>query len=463
MRLFFSIFLSMSFFFAGIFAQGLQNYDTSVKPPNFVVPPVNINPGVNNSDVGPLLSNGVLVTSFPDYSGNLHPMGIAFNGTHYYVCGGGTNPGDIAQLDAAFNLITTQNVALDCRSIFFNPADGQIYIKGYTNNGLFRLHTSPFDGTFDVVFTGIFQDSQSKVCASLDGSKLYDHNNGTSREYNSSTGAVLNTITLNLQHNLDWPRGVLIAHTGTYLLTYAHPVVYAYDPTNGNYVSACTLATQPSSSEWSIAYTNGMFFVTDAAEGTWYAWTIDQGVPVELTSFSANVQNGEVILNWATATETNNQGFEIERKSESGDFEKIGYVAGFGTTTEPKSYSFMDSGIPAGHYTYRLKQIDFGGTYEYSEEVNVEVGNPSEYVLEQNYPNPFNPATTIKYSLPENSFVNLSVFNSLGELVNTLVNEEQMTGVHKVDFNAAGLPSGTYLYQLRTPVSVLTGKMVLLK
>jgi hypothetical protein len=463
MKQLYSLCVLIFFFTVSLFPQGLQNDDTSLRPPNFIVPPAGVNSTGSNSDVGPLLTNGVLVTTFPDYSGNLHPMGIAFNGTHYYVCGGGTNPGDIAQLDAAFNLITTQNVALDCRSIFYNPADGQIYIKGYTNNGLFRLHTSPFDGTFDIVFTGIFQDNQSKVCASLDGSKLYDHNNGTAREYNSTTGAVLNTITLNLQHNLNWPRGVLVAHTGTYLLTYAHPVVYAYDPTNGNFVSACTLATQPSSSEWSMAYTNGMFFITDVSEGTWYAWTIDQGVPVELTSFTANVNNNEVTLNWATATETNNQGFEIERKALNREFEKIGYVAGFGTTTEPKSYSFKDSDIPAGNYFYRLKQIDFGGSFEYSDVIEAKVGNPEEFILEQNYPNPFNPTTTIKYSLPENSFVNLSLLNMLGEEIKTLVNEEQVAGTHTINFDADGLASGTYIYRLRTPSSVLTGKMLLIK
>ena len=110
-----------------------------------------------------------------------------------------------------------------------------------------------------------------------------------------------------------------------------------------------------------------------------------------------------------------------------------------------------------------MNQTDFNGSYEYSNEVSVEVGAPAEFELSQNYPNPFNPNTMIKYSLPVNSFVNLAVFNSLGEKVWTLVNEEQAAGTHNLSFDATELASGTYIYQLRTGTAALTGKMVLLK
>lgn len=276
------------------------------------------------SDVGPLLTNGVLVTTFSDVPGNLHPMGIVFDGTYYWRVGGGGSPGLVSQLDASFNLVASQNVDLDCRGIFYNPADGEVYIKGFTNNGLYRLHTNPFTGGFDVVYTSFFQNAQSKACMSfLDGTKMYDHLDGTVNEYDFATGTLLNTISLSLQHDLTWPRGNLIAHSGTYLLTYAHNVVYAYDIATGNFASACTLATQPSSYEWPMSYTNGMFFIPDNTEATWYVWTIDQGVPVELTSFEAVSINDEVQLNWATATETNNQGFEIERAEPEGEFSNI--------------------------------------------------------------------------------------------------------------------------------------------
>ena len=111
---------------------------------------------------------------------------------------------------------------------------------------------------------------------------------------------------------------------------------------------------------------------------------------------------------------------------------KSGYAAGFGTTTEPKSYSFIDSKLESGNYIYRLKQIDFNGTYSYSDEVNVEVEIPLVYSLEQNYPNPFNPSTTIKYSIQKDGFVKLAVYNLLGEEVTVLVNNEQKAGRYEV-------------------------------
>jgi hypothetical protein len=186
-------------------------------------------------------------------------------------------------------------------------------------------------------------------------------------------------------------------------------------------------------------------------------------VPVELTSFTAQVVKDGVELNWRTATETNNQGFDIERMTNNGSFEKIGYVAGYGTTTEPKTYSFIDTELPEGKYTYRLKQIDFNGSYSYSDEVNADVTLPIEYALEQNYPNPFNPSTTIKYSIAEDGFVNLAVYNMLGEEVTKLVNAQQKAGRYEINFNAENLSSGVYVYRLETSKFISSRKLVLMK
>jgi hypothetical protein len=186
-------------------------------------------------------------------------------------------------------------------------------------------------------------------------------------------------------------------------------------------------------------------------------------VPVELTSFTAVAANDEVELNWRTATETNNQGFQIERMNAGGTFEQIGYVAGFGTTTEPKAYSFVDSKLEAGSYTYRLKQIDFDGTFTYSEQVNVDVDIPLVFALEQNYPNPFNPSTTIKYSIAEDGLVKLAIYNMLGEEVTTLVNTQQKAGRYEVSFNAGGLSSGVYVYRIESANFTASKKLMLMK
>ena len=187
-------------------------------------------------------------------------------------------------------------------------------------------------------------------------------------------------------------------------------------------------------------------------------------IPVELTSFTATVNNeGSVVLNWSTATEVNNHMFEIERENTEGQFNKIGFVEGHGTTAEQQEYSYVDNSVKTGTYYYRLKQIDFSGQYEYSNEIEIEVNGPLTFGLEQNYPNPFNPSTLIKYSVPENGFVKLSIYNLVGEEVNVLVSKTVDAGFYEVTFNATNLPSGTYFYRLQTGNTVQAKKMVLMK
>jgi hypothetical protein len=183
-------------------------------------------------------------------------------------------------------------------------------------------------------------------------------------------------------------------------------------------------------------------------------WAIDNfaiyftdPVPVELTSFAANVSDGNVTLNWSTSTETNNQGFDVERNSGSG-FEKIGFVAGFGTSSEINNYSYVDASVQEGTYTYRLKQVDYDGTSEYSETIEVDVIAPDVFALEQNYPNPFNPSTMIKFSLAADSKVSLTVFDVLGQEVANLISGNLAAGSHEVNFNASNVNSGVYFYRI---------------
>jgi len=170
-------------------------------------------------------------------------------------------------------------------------------------------------------------------------------------------------------------------------------------------------------------------------------------VPVELTSFTAIADYGVVELSWITATETNNQGFEVQR-SAGGEFETIAFVEGHGTTTETQVYTYTDKSVNIGSYSYRLKQVDFSGTFEYSSVVEVDVPAPAVFALDQNYPNPFNPSTMISFRLAVDSKVSLKVFDVLGQEVATLVNTNLAAGGHSVDFDASSLNSGVYLYRI---------------
>jgi len=207
------------------------------------------------------------------------------------------------------------------------------------------------------------------------------------------------------------------------------------------------------------------FFGAVATDETYYDdyQVLDLIIPVELTSFTASVNEGNVVLNWSTATETNNHLFEIERKAVTSEYITIGYVEGAGTTTEPQNYSYADNEVETGTYTYRLKQVDFDGTFTYSNEVEVDVTAPLSFNLDQNYPNPFNPTTNINYSIQEAGNIILAVYNTVGEKVAVLVNGYSEAGHFEVSFDASNLTSGVYLYKLQSANSVQTKKMMLLK
>ena len=196
--------------------------------------------------------------------------------------------------------------------------------------------------------------------------------------------------------------------------------------------------------------------------------TISVPLPVELTSFKASIKNIEVELNWETATEVNNYGFEIERKNISenikeGDWIKIGFVHGHGTSNSTKKYSFIDKNFTGGtKFNYRLKQIDMDGKYEFSKEVEIEL-IPKEYFLYQNYPNPFNPETYFKFQIVSRGLVTLKIYDILGKEIATIVNEEHEPGFYQYKWNASGLASGVYFYRLQAGDFISTKKLLLMK
>ena len=174
-----------------------------------------------------------------------------------------------------------------------------------------------------------------------------------------------------------------------------------------------------------------------------YELNIDSPLPVELTSFIASIVGEHIYLKWTTATEINNYGFEIERSVDQGDFKKIGFVIGNGNSNSPKEYSFQDNYVN-GFLSYRLKQIDNDGSYSYSDIVNVEALSVRDFALYQNYPNPFNPITSIKFKIPVDSKVKLTVSNILGEELETLFEGPQNPGIHEIVWNGDNYASGVY-------------------
>jgi hypothetical protein len=192
-------------------------------------------------------------------------------------------------------------------------------------------------------------------------------------------------------------------------------------------------------------------------------------LPVELGSFTANVNRRDVVLSWTTISEQNNIGFDIERKlSVSEVWTKIGGVSGNGTSNLQHNYSFEDRNLITGKYNYRLKQIDNNGNYEYHQlQSLVDVGVPTKYDLSQNYPNPFNPTTKINYDLPFDSKVSIKLFDMSGREVALILNESKSAGYYTVQFNGTNLASGVYFYNIIAEGGnnkfITTKKMVLVK
>jgi hypothetical protein len=288
----------------------------------------------------------------------------------------------------------------------------------------------------------------------------------------------------------DYPRaqvGSIIynQHTATYYMFYCGGDFFTWkigyataSSINGPWSKSTNNPTFTTTlSSWDSYYVSFPCIIYDTISGNykmWYAGNNVPGggkiglatsltVPVEFISFIASANGNEVKLSWSTATELNNQGFEVQRKFGSNDFVTIGSVKGKGTTTSLNNYSYTDKLIDPGKYLYRLKQVDFNGTFEYSNVIEVDVRSVDKFALELNYPNPFNPSTKISWQSPVNGRQVLKVFDVLGNEIATLVNEEKEAGYHSIDFNGSNLPSGIYFYQLRSGSFIQTKQMLLLK
>jgi len=186
-------------------------------------------------------------------------------------------------------------------------------------------------------------------------------------------------------------------------------------------------------------------------------------VPVELTTFSAKFVNQQVQLTWVTATETNNYGFEIERRDDSSGYETLAFVSGNGTSANSVTYNFVDKNLFAGRYYYRLKQLDYDGSFKYSEEVLVDIPILSDFKLFQNYPNPFNPSTKIKFYTPTQDRIKIGLYDLLGNEIKILFNDQVNSGSYQVDIDGSNLASGTYFVKMIGKQNQQTIKISLIK
>jgi len=342
-------------------------------------------------------------------------------------------------------------------------------LKVYHNTIIINEHAST------LVSYGIGNHTNGTGSVNIDLKNNIIINNYTGNTSSAAIGLIPVTSVLTSDYNLLLSDSILVNYQGTNFTDLTAWQATTQDANSVsksvNFVSATDLhLTGSSNGDVDLAGTPIAGITTDidgdTRSTTFPYMGADEAsvpIPVELTAFSASYENGMVMLKWTTATETNNQGFEIQRKSNE-DYTTIGFVNGNGTTTQPQSYSFTDNEIGNGVYSYRLKQMDYDGTFSYSNVIEVDVTAPLQFELSQNYPNPFNPSTTINFSLAKESNVNLKVFDLLGQEIISLVNNEFMTaGSYSYKFDASKLASGTYIYRLEAGDFVQTKKMTLTK
>jgi hypothetical protein len=226
---------------------------------------------------------------------------------------------------------------------------------------------------------------------------------------------------------------------------------------------------------------NQLYLCSFGSTGRIYKLRSPESVPVQLVSLTARaLANNSVRLDWRTISEVNNYGFFVQRRSEGAMSEGLlteddwrdvphGFVAGHGTTNEPRQYSFVDNSVFVGSWLYRLRQVDLDGTEHFSEPVSVSMAtsvsesHPLTFSLEQNYPNPFNPTTNFKFRIAEFGFVSLKVFDVLGNQVATVVDEVLSAGAHSRTFDASRLASGVYYYRMKSGNFGATRRMTVMK
>jgi len=417
-------------------------------------------------------------TSEPGY-GNTSSNPRTWNGTVYYTyTGAPSNDFNFYNLTVSTDGTVTTTDDIHCYNNFTNSSNTVLDMGSnvitvdatYTNNGEIKsVNTATCPASTDTDINGP-EGSKDKLTFNPSGDMgsttvtthagVY-HSQGTYGlkrwwDINPTTGQTC-TIILRMRDEettniTDWATSEPWVWNGS---TWTQNGTYSTHNTSGGFTT--------------VTYTN--FSITGGKASNVITLSQNDPLPVGLISFTVNTNKNDVTLNWKTAWEINNAGFDIERQSlaiKKDIWKEIGFVEGFGTTNEPTNYSFQDKKLQSGKYNYRLIQRDYNNrSYEHFLSDIVTVGVPKKYALSQNYPNPFNPTTKIDYDLPYAGKVNVVLFDITGRQVETLVNEVHEAGYYTVEFNASYLASGVYFYRIIAKGGksdfIMTKKMVLIK
>ncbi len=191
----------------------------------------------------------------------------------------------------------------------------------------------------------------------------------------------------------------------------------------------------------------------------------DLVLPVELVSFDATLDGNNVLLDWQTASETNNAGFEIQHRSDHHThWLVLGFVEGHGTSLIARRYRYRSADLEPGSHRFRLKQIDYDGSFTFSPEVEVFVELAEVFLVEPAYPNPFNAQTWLRFAVRRSQKVQVALYDVLGRRVRVLYAGKPLEGVYReVLIDGGDLGSGLYVVSVRGEAFVQTQKVILLK
>jgi len=409
------------------------------------------------------------------FSSNIaNGYGAEFDGSFFYVTSTLSNL--IYKYDSSGNLITTfsipgisglKEISYDGTFMYGGTGSSTIYQMDFVSQTLIGNISSPFDVrhiAYDEINDAFWIGSWSGALALI--SRTGTVMNIFSFPLTTVSGIAYDNVSSGGPYLWFFDRGGV--SPGPQLILQFHIASGTFTGINHNVLSDVGTGQLD-------AIAGGLFSTQELITGTFslggilignpsilFVYELVNPIPVELVSFTASHFDGKIILDWETASEVNNKGFEIEKKQKfiNTDWVKIGFIPGKGTTSNTNDYTFFYEEKKTGIYLFRLKQIDLDGSCEYSEVVELMVNVTEEFSLSQNYPNPFNPSTKIKFTIPSVEttrrvvFTTLKVYDILGNEVSTLVNEELAAGEYEVEFNihsdgGQNLSSGIYFYQLK--------------